>query len=133
MASSGKYTREQIKNITKATAEWSAATGKSASQIIAEFDKIASDPVKGLEKLNEQYNFLEKGQLTYIDTLSRTKGETEAVSEATKLFAEVMEKRMKSIADNATPLEKCGTILSSGPLMRGVGWGSYSRGIKPDY
>lgn len=106
LASSGKYTREQIQNITKATAEWSAATGKSASQIIAEFDKIASDPVKGLEKLNEQYNFLEKGQLTYIDTLSRTKGETEAVSEATKLFADVMEKRMKSIAENATPLEK---------------------------
>lgn len=106
LASSGKYTREQIQNITKATAEWSAATGKSASQIIAEFDKIASDPVKGLEKLNEQYNFLEKGQLTYIDTLSRTKGETEAVSEATKLFADVMEKRMKSIADNSTPLEK---------------------------
>lgn len=106
LASTGKYTREQIQNITKATAEWSAATGKSASQIIAEFDKIASDPVKGLEKLNEQYNFLEKGQLTYIDTLSRTKGETEAVSEATKLFADVMEKRMKSIAENATPLEK---------------------------
>lgn len=106
LASSGKYIREQIQTITKATAEWSAATGKSASQIIAEFDKIASDPVKGLEKLNEQYNFLEKGQLTYIDTLSRTKGETEAVSEATKLFADVMEKRMKSIADNATPLEK---------------------------
>ena len=106
LASSGKYTREQIQNITKATAEWSTATGKSASKIIAEFDKIASDPVKGLAKLNEQYNFLEKGQLTYIDTLSRTKGETEAVSEATKLFAEVMEKRMKSIADNATPLEK---------------------------
>lgn len=106
LASSGKYTREQIQNITKATAEWSASTGKSASQIISEFEKIASDPVKGLKKLNEQYNFLEKGQLTYIDTLSRTKGETEAVSEATKLFADVMEKRMKSIADNATPLEK---------------------------
>lgn len=106
LASSGKYTREQIQNITKATAEWSASTGKSAGQIISEFDKIASDPVKGLKKLNEQYNFLEKGQLTYIDTLSRTKGETEAVSEATKLFADVMEKRMKSIADNATPLEK---------------------------
>lgn len=106
LASSGKYTREQIQNITKATAEWSASTGKSASQIISEFDKIASDPVKGLKKLNEQYNFLEKGQLTYIDTLSLTKGETEAVSEATKLFADVMEKRMKSIADNATPLEK---------------------------
>ena len=106
LTSTGKYTREQIQNITKATAEWSTATGKSASKIIAEFDKIASDPVKGLAKLNEQYNFLEKGQLTYIDTLSRTKGETEAVSEATKLFADVMEKRMKSIADNATPLGK---------------------------
>lgn len=106
LASKGKYTREQIQNITKATVEWSTATGKASSQIIAEFDKIASDPVKGLEKLNEQYNFLEKGQLTYIDTLSRTKGETEAVSEATKLFADVMEERMKSITDNATPLEE---------------------------
>ncbi|AQY55291.1 tail length tape measure protein [Escherichia phage vB_EcoS_ESCO41] len=106
LAKSGKYTQDQIRIITRATAEWSAATGRAASDIISDFSKIAGDPVKGLAKLNEQYNFLEKGQLTYINGIAKTRGETEAVTEATKLFADVMEERMSKIAGTATPLEK---------------------------
>ena len=106
LAKSGKYTQDQIRNITRATAEWSTATGKATSEIISDFGKIADDPVKGLAKLNEQYNFLEKGQLTYINGIAKTRGETEAVTEATKLFADVMEERMSKIAGTATPLEK---------------------------
>lgn len=106
LAKSGKYTQDQIRNITRATAEWSAATGRASSDIIKDFDKIADDPVKGLAKLNEQYNFLEKGQLTYINGIIKTKGETEAVTAATKLFADTMEERMSKIADTASPLEK---------------------------
>ena len=106
LAKSGKYTQDQIRIITRATAEWSAATGRATSDIISDFSKIAGDPVKGLAKLNEQYNFLEKGQLTYINVIAKTRGETEAVTEATKLFADVMEERMSKIAGTATPLEK---------------------------
>jgi lambda family phage tail tape measure protein len=106
LAKSGKYTQDQIRNITRATAEWSTATGRATSDIISDFGKIADDPVKGLAKLNEQYNFLEKGQLTYINGIAKTRGETEAVTEATKLFADVMEERMSKIAGTATPLEK---------------------------
>lgn len=106
LAKSGKYTQDQIRIITRATAEWSAATGRATSDIISDFSKIAGDPVKGLAKLNEQYNFLEKGQLTYINGIAKTRGETEAVTEATKLFADVMEERMSKIAGTATPLEK---------------------------
>ena len=106
LARSGKYTQDQIRNITRATAEWSTATGRATSDIISDFGKIADDPVKGLAKLNEQYNFLEKGQLTYINGIAKTRGETEAVTEATKLFADVMEERMSKIAGTATPLEK---------------------------
>lgn len=106
LAKSGKYTQDQIRNITRATAEWSAATGRATSDIISDFGKIADDPVKGLARLNEQYNFLEKGQLTYINGIAKTRGETEAVTEATKLFADVMEERMSKIAGTATPLEK---------------------------
>lgn len=106
LAKSGKYTKEQIRDITRVTAEWSLATGKSTKEIISDFDKISGDPVKGLAKLNEQYNFLEKGQLTYINSIKQTKGETEAVTAATELFANVMEERMSKIADSATPLEK---------------------------
>src|SRR5699024_5650004 len=106
MAKSGKYTSDQIKIITASTADWATVTGTSADKIIAEFDKIASDPVKGLEKLNEQYNFLEKGQLTYIDKLKKTEGQTAAVTAATKIFADVMDDRIGKLAESASPLEK---------------------------
>lgn len=106
LAKSGKYTIDQIKAITKTTAQWAATTGESKDKITAYFDKIASDPVKGLAELNEQFNFLSDGQLTYIDKLEQTKGKTEAVTAATKLFADVMEERIARLADSATPLEK---------------------------
>lgn len=106
LAESGKYTINQIKLITKVTADWATATGKDSKEIVGYFDKIAKDPVKGLADLNEQFNFLSVGQLTYIDSLKKTKGETEAVSAATKIFADVMEQRVAKIAESATPLEK---------------------------
>lgn len=123
LASSGKYTLNQIKEITAVTADWSEVTGESTDKIIDYFDDIAKDPVKGLAKLNEQFNFLDKGQLTYISNLEKTKGKTAAVTEATKLFADVMENRIAKIADTATPLEKMWTDIKkwSADAWRWVG------------
>lgn len=123
LASSGKYTLNQIKEITAVTADWSEVTGESTDKIIDYFDDIAKDPVKGLAKLNEQFNFLDKGQLTYISKLEKTKGKTAAVTEATKLFADVMENRIAKIADTATPLEKMWTDIKkwSADAWRWVG------------
>lgn len=106
LVKSGKYTGEQIKIITAATAQWAAVTGDSAQEVTGYFKEIAGDPVQGLAKLNEQFNFLEKGQLTYIASLEKTQGKTAAVTAATKLFADTMETRLQKIADSATPLEK---------------------------
>lgn len=111
LASSGKYTINQIKQITKTTAEWSAQTGESEKTITGYFDAIVKDPVKGLADLNEQFNFLKEGQLTYIESLRKTKGETAAADAATKLFADTMDKRLKDIADSATPLETMWTDI----------------------
>lgn len=111
LASSGKYTINQIKQITKTTAEWSAQTGESEKTITGYFDAIVKDPVKGLADLNERFNFLKEGQLTYIESLRKTKGETAAAEAATKLFADTMDKRLKDIADSATPLETMWTDI----------------------
>lgn len=111
LASSGKYTINQIKQITKTTAEWSAQTGESEKTITGYFDAIVKDPVKGLADLNERFNFLKEGQLTYIESLRKTKGETAAADAATKLFADTMDKRLKDIADSATPLETMWTDI----------------------
>lgn len=111
LAQSGKYSINQIKAITKTTAEWSAQTGESEKAITGYFDSIAKDPVKGLAELNDQFNFLKEGQLTYIESLRKTKGETAAAEAATKLFADTMDKRLKDIADSATPLETMWTDI----------------------
>lgn len=111
LAKSGKFTIEQIKAITKTTAQWSTVTGESSDKITDYFNKIAGDPVKGLAELNEQFNFLSEGQLTYIADLEKTKGKTEAVTTATKLFADVMDQRLSELADSATPLEKMWTDI----------------------
>lgn len=111
LAKSGKYTIDQIKAITKTTAQWSTVTGESSDKITDYFNKIAGDPVKGLAELNEQFNFLSEGQLTYIADLEKTKGKTEAVTTATKLFADVMDQRLAELADSATPLEKMWTDI----------------------
>lgn len=111
LAKSGKFTIDQIKAITKTTAQWSTVTGESSDKITDYFNKIAGDPVKGLAELNEQFNFLSEGQLTYIADLEKTKGKTEAVTAATKLFADVMDQRLAELADSATPLEKMWTDI----------------------
>ncbi|QXV80553.1 tail tape measure protein [Escherichia phage IsaakIselin] len=111
LAKSGKFTIDQIKAITKTTAQWSTVTGESSDKITDYFNKIAGDPVKGLAELNEQFNFLSEGQLTYIADLEKTKSKTEAVTTATKLFADVMDQRLAELADSATPLEKMWTDI----------------------
>lgn len=111
LAQSGKYSINQIKAITKTTAEWAVQTGESEKTITGYFDSIAKDPVKGLAELNDQFNFLKEGQLTYIESLRKTKGETAAAEAATKLFADTMDKRLKDIADSATPLETMWTDI----------------------
>lgn len=111
LAKSGKFTIDQIKSITKTTAQLSTVTGESSDKITGYFDKIAGDPVKGLAELNEQFNFLSEGQLTYIADLEKTQGKTEAVTAATKLFADVMDQRLGKLAESATPLEKMWTNI----------------------
>lgn len=106
VAKTGKFTKDELKTITKATADWVATTGESTEKVIGYFEKIAKDPIKGLAELNESFNFLDKGQLTYIATLEKTKSKIEAVEYATELFAKMMKDRSDEIAESATPLEK---------------------------
>lgn len=106
LVASGNRTVAQISIITEATARWATVTGDSADDIVKNFDKIANDPVKGLAELDKQFNFLTAGQLKYIEQIRLTEGQTQAVTAATKLFADVMENRLTKVAESLTPLEK---------------------------
>lgn len=106
LVASGNRTVAQISIITEATARWATVTGDSADDIVNNFDKIANDPVKGLAELDKQFNFLTAGQLRYIEQIRVTEGQTQAVTAATKLFADVMENRLTKVAESLTPLER---------------------------
>ncbi|WP_459567807.1 phage tail length tape measure family protein, partial [Enterobacter asburiae] len=58
IAKTGKFAKDELKTITKATTEWVNATGESAEKVSGYFETIAKDPVKGLAELNESFNFL---------------------------------------------------------------------------
>lgn len=123
LVKSGRYTSSQIKAITSATAEWSEVSGDSAESIIEMFDKISKDPVKGLLELNRQMNFLKEGDLTRIKNLKDVKGNTEAVSAANEILANVLKKQAKTIYDSSSPLEKMWTDIKdwSGNAWEWVG------------
>lgn len=105
LAANGKLTIDQIEKITTATARWVTLTGDDQQKITGYFDKITKDPVAGLAELDKQFTFLTEGQLKYVESIRVTQGETQAVTAATEIFADVMEGRLDQIANSLTPLE----------------------------
>lgn len=105
LAANGKLTIDQIEKITTATARWVTLTGDDQQKITGYFDKITKDPVAGLAELDKQFTFLTEGQLKYVESIRVTQGETQAVTAATEIFADVMEGRLDQIASSLTPLE----------------------------
>ncbi|EGO7252988.1 phage tail tape measure protein [Salmonella enterica] len=104
-ASSGKYTKDQIKSITRTVQEFNRYTKISSEQSQDYFSKIYSDPVRGLAELDKQFHFLKLSQLEYIDTLEKTQGKQAAVTAGLELFSGVMHERFSKIVNEATPLE----------------------------
>lgn len=99
LASSGNVAAGSFESITEAALQMERATGQAVDETIAEFIKIAKDPVAAAKTLNEEYNFLtaavyaqivalkEQGNTigaaklltdTYVDTIKNRSGEVTA-------------------------------------------------------
>lgn len=88
----GKYTASQMKQIATSITLMGKA-GNDTKAAMSDFDKIVSDPVKGLASLNEQYGFVDEAMMKHIIQLRKQKGEEAAVADAIQLYADVMTKR----------------------------------------
>ncbi|HDT1375468.1 TPA: phage tail tape measure protein [Enterobacter hormaechei subsp. xiangfangensis] len=99
----GSMTQQQLEKATKATA-LAVETGiVSAQDITKAYKDIDKDPVKALQNLNEQFNFLTVSQLKHIDELVKQKDQTAAVTQAMDLFGDTMAKRGEQAYDSLTP------------------------------
>lgn len=94
----GKYTDVQMKKVASAILAMGDA-GLDTKAALADFLRLASDPVKALASINQHYGFVDEAMMKHIIILEKTKGKTAAANEAITLFANTMEDRSNKIVE----------------------------------
>ncbi|MPR00681.1 phage tail tape measure protein [Pseudomonas sp. MAFF 212408] len=106
LASSGVIAGDSFKVIADAAAAMEDATGKSVDATIAEFVKIAKDPVAAAKELNDQYHFLTASVYSQIVALKEQGDTIGAAKLLTDTYADTVKSRSTEITDNLGFIEK---------------------------
>jgi lambda family phage tail tape measure protein len=106
LAGNGKVAGESFTDITQAAVSMQEATGKAVSETVAEFSKLADDPVKASAALNEQYHYLTASVYSQITALEKQGDHAGAVKLATESFADAINQRTPKILENLSFWEK---------------------------
>ena len=106
LADNGKIAGESFAGITQAAVSMQEATGKAVSETVAEFSKLADDPVKASAALNEQYHYLTASVYSQIAALEQQGNHAGAVKLATETYADAINERTPKILANLSLWEK---------------------------
>ncbi|WP_192560288.1 phage tail tape measure protein [Pseudomonas allokribbensis] len=106
LASSGVIAGGSFKDIADAAAAMEDATGRSVDATIAEFVKIAKDPVAAAKELNDQYHFLTASVYSQIVALKEQGDTIGAAKLLTDTYADTVKHRSTEITDNLGTIEK---------------------------
>jgi lambda family phage tail tape measure protein len=106
LAGNGKIAGESFTGITQAAVSMQEATGKAVSETVAEFSKLADDPVKASAALNEQYHYLTASVYSQIAAMEEQGDHAGAVKLATEQYADAINERTPKILENLSFWEK---------------------------
>lgn len=106
LAGSTKIPVESFEAIAVAAANLEDATGKAAKETVAEFAKIAADPVQAVLKLNESMNFLTVGIYNQIKALQESGRIQDAATIGTNAYADAINSRTPKITENLGAIER---------------------------
>ncbi|WP_439864937.1 phage tail tape measure protein [Pseudomonas antarctica] len=106
LANNGKVAGASFTEITQAAVSMQEATGKAISETVAEFSKLADDPVKASAALNEQYHYLTASVYSQIVALEKQGDHAGAVKLATDAYADAINERTPKILANLSLWEK---------------------------
>ncbi|MBN0975969.1 phage tail tape measure protein [Pseudomonas sp. SDM007_2] len=106
LAGNGKIAGESFTGITQAAVSMQEATGKAVSETVAEFSKLADDPVKASAALNEQYHYLTASVYSQIAALEEQGDHAGAVKLATEQYADAINERTPKILENLSFWER---------------------------
>lgn len=114
VANTGKFTASQIELVGLAAVKMENVTGKAVADTVAEFAKLADDPVKAAEELNKKYNFLTASVYEQIVALKEAGKSTEASELAFRAYGDAISQRTKEITSNLGSIEKAWKAIKSG-------------------
>ncbi|KAB0502767.1 phage tail tape measure protein [Pseudomonas lini] len=106
LAGNGKIAGESFGGIAQAAVSMNEATGKAIKETVAEFEKIADEPVKASAALNEQYHYLTASVYSQIAALEEQGDHAGAVKLATEQYADAINERTPRILENLSFWEK---------------------------
>lgn len=106
LAGSGKIAGDSFMDVAQAAISMEEATGRAVSETIAEFVKLADDPVKASAALNTQYNYLTSSVYSQIAALEQQGRHADAVKLATEAFADAINERTPKIIENLSWWER---------------------------
>lgn len=100
LAGTGQLAEGSFESIANAALAMEEATGKSIKSTIAEFVRIAEDPVSAAKTLDDQYHFLTASTYTQIAALQQQGDEIGATQLLTETYAQTLQTRAGSIVDH---------------------------------
>jgi lambda family phage tail tape measure protein len=106
LANKGKIASESFVSIAEAAVGMKEGTGKAVSDTIAEFVKLADEPVTASAALNEQYHYLTASVYAQITALELQGDHAGAVKLATEAYADAINERTPRILENLSLWEK---------------------------
>lgn len=106
LASSGNVASGSFQSIAEAALQMERATGQAVEETIAEFVKIAKDPVAAAKTLNEQYNFLTAGVYAQIVALKEQGDTIGAAKILTDTYVDTIKNRSGEVTANLSIWER---------------------------
>lgn len=106
VVSGGKIATGSMQTVTEAVVAMNDATDESIDSMVADFEKIAQNPVAAIGELNDKYHFLTLATYNQIKALQDEGNQQEAARLATETYAATMKQRSDQIQSNLGSLEQ---------------------------
>jgi lambda family phage tail tape measure protein len=126
VALAGGFTQEQFKLATKAAVEWQAATGTAISETVQQFQAIQRDPLQALTDLRSKYGGVTQAQIAHVQQLIDEGNEQQAVTEAFRAWADIIDERAPQIQGALDPIDKIQKSLADNAK---AAWDAIGNGI----
>ncbi|KGA31113.1 phage tail length tape measure family protein [Pectobacterium odoriferum] len=105
LVSAGKVAGDSLQTVTSAIVSLNKETGIATDQFVADFGKLAKDPINAIAEINEKYNFLTLATYRQIKALQEEGNTQEAARVATEEYASTLSTRAAQIHTSLGTLE----------------------------